>query len=256
MRMPLHPDFLRLPVAHRALHNRALGRPENSRAAVIAAVAAGYAIEIDVQLSRDAHAMVFHDEDLHRLTGHRGRLNTRTAAELATIPLKDSSEGIPSLAEILSLVAGHVPLLIEIKDQHGQMGETDGRLEAATATALTGYSGPVALMSFNPHSMAHMARLAPHLPRGLTTSAFNRAAWHPLRSAVCRHLRGIPDYDRVGASFISHEWRDLARPRVVALAAQGAAILSWTLKSPADEAIARRLATNITFEGYPAAFPA
>ena len=69
---------------------------------------------------------------------------------------------------------------------------------------------------------------------------------------VVHRLRAIPDYDRVGASFVSHEWRDLRRPRVADLAARGAVVLCWTIRSPADEAQARKVAANVTFEGYAA----
>jgi glycerophosphoryl diester phosphodiesterase len=251
----LPPGFLRLPIAHRALHDRARRRPENSRAAVAAAVAAGYGIEIDLQLSADGRAMVFHDYDLGRLTPERGPLRGRSAAELARIPLTDADDGIPTFAEVLALVAGRVPLLVEVKDQDGAMGPAVGALEAAAAADLAGYDGPVAVMSFNPHSVAAMAAAAPALPRGLTTSAFDPADWHPLPAAVCDRLRGIPDYDLCGAGFISHEWRDLGRPRVAALKAQGAAVLCWTVRSAATEAEARRVAANITFEGYEAAIP-
>ena len=255
-RVPLPGAFLTQPLAHRALHDRAAGRPENSRAAVRAAVAAGYGIEIDVQISADGQAMVFHDEDLDRLTAGHGPVKARSAAELGRIRLRDAEDGIPTLPEVLALVAGRVPLLIEIKDQTLTMTETDGRLESATAAALHRYDGPVAVMSFNPHAVAWMARLAPQLPRGLTTSAYDHADWAPLPEATCTRLRGIPDYDRTGASFISHEAADLARPRVAALKAQGAAILCWTVRSPAAEDQARRVAHNITFEGYAARRPA
>ena len=129
--------------------------------------------------------------------------------------------------------------------------------EAATAAALHGYKGPVALMSFNPHAVAHLARLAPDFSRGLTTSAFDPDDWQPLPAATCAGLREIPDYDRTLSSFISHEAADLSfRPRVMELKAQGAKILCWTIRSPAAEAQARRIAHNITFEAYPAAVPA
>jgi glycerophosphoryl diester phosphodiesterase len=255
-RVPLPDSFLRLPITHRALHDRAHGRIENSPAAIKAAVEAGYGIEVDLQLSEDGMAMVFHDEDLDRLTDETGPLNARTAVELGRITLKGSTDTIPTLTEVLHLIAGRVPLLIEIKDQTLVMGPTDGRLEAATADALEGYTGDIALMSFNPHSIAHMARLAPHLPRGITTSAYDPDDWAPLPMEVCDRLRPIPDYDATGSSFISHEGRDLARPRVAELKAQGAKVLCWTIRSAADEALARKVADNVTFEGYRAALPA
>lgn len=256
MRPALPAAFLHAPIAHRALHDVAAGRPENSRAAVRAAVAAGYGIEIDLQLSRDGVPMVFHDETLERLTAREGWLRDLTAAELAAIPLRGGEEGIPTFAEVLSLVAGRVPLLVELKDQTLRMAETDGKLEAATAKALAGYSGPVALMSFNPHCIAHLARLAPDLPRGLTTSAYDPEDWAPLPREICDRLRPIPDYDPVEASFISHEAADLPRPRVAELRSQGAAVLCWTIRSAEAEAEARRIAQNVTFEGYAAAIPA
>jgi len=250
MRLPLPADFLRLPLAHRALHDRAAGRPENSRAAVRAAVAAGYGIEIDLQLSADGQAMVFHDETLDRLTPAQGWVCQHSAAELAAIPLTDGTEGIPTLPEILALVAGRVPLLIEVKDQTLTPGGSIGPLEQATARALQGYTGPVALMSFNPDSVADLARLCPGIPRGITTGSYDPVEYAPIPPDLCTRLRDIPDYDRCMASFISHEAADLARPRVAELQAQGAAILCWTIRSPAAEAAARRIAQNITFEGY------
>jgi len=248
-------SFLKAPLAHRAYHDRAAGRPENSRAAVRAAMAAGYGIEIDVQLSADGQAMVFHDYDLKRLTGHGGRVRARTAAELSAIRLLDADDGIPTLAEVLTIVGGRVPLLIEIKDQDGAMGPGVGPLEEAVARALDGYGGDAAVMSFNPHSVGALADYAPDRPRGITTAAYDDD-WPLLPSDVRAHLRAIPDYDRVGASFISHQARDLDRDRVADLKSKGARILCWTIRSPEAEAEARRIADNVTFEGYAAAIPA
>ncbi len=253
--VPLPQIFTRLPIAHRALHDRRAGRPENSRAAIRAAAAAGYGIEIDLQLTADGQAMVFHDYDLARLAEGTGPIRQLTAEEAQSVRLRDAGgEGIPTLAEVLEIVAGQVPLLVEIKDQDGAMGPDVGPLEAATAQALRAYNGPVAVMSFNPHSMAEMARLAPDLPRGLVTSAYDPADW-PLSAATCARLREIPDLDRVAASFISHEAEDLSRPRVAELKSNGVPILCWTIRSAQAEAEARRVADNVTFEGYLAALP-
>jgi glycerophosphoryl diester phosphodiesterase len=255
-RTPLPPALLRLPITHRALHDRNKGRIENSPSAIQAALDAGYAIEIDVQMSADGEAIVFHDEELARLTGRPGWIKDHTAAELAKITLIDSTDTIHTLPQILGMIAGRVPLLIEIKDQTQTLSETDGSLEAAVAAALRGYEGDVAVMSFNPHSVAHMARLAPEIARGLTTSSYNYADWPTVPAATCDSLRGIPDYDRTQSSFISHQGNDLDRARVAALKAQGAAILCWTIKSPEQEAMARKIADNVTFERYSAAIPA
>ncbi|PVA10161.1 phosphodiesterase [Pelagivirga sediminicola] len=246
----LDPAFLRRPLAHRALHDLQAGRPENSRAAIRAAVDAGYGIEIDVQMSSDGVAMVFHDDDLDRLTDATGPIRARSAAGLAAIALTGGDEGIPTLAEVLALVAGRVPLLVEVKDQHGQMGPVDGVLEAAVARDLAGYDGPFAVMSFNPHSVNALRRAAPDVPRGIVSCAYRAEDCPELPQDVRDRLRGIPDYARVGACFISHEWDDLDRPRVAELAAGGAAILCWTIRSPEAERAARRIAANITFERY------
>lgn len=248
--------FLGAPLAHRAYHDRAAGRPENSRAAIRAAIAAGYGIECDVQLSRDGGAMVFHDYDLGRLTAETGPVAQRSAQALGEITLTDGDEGIPTLAEVLGIVAGQVPLLIEIKDQDGAMGGNIGPLEASVAEALTGYSGPVAVMSFNPHAVARMADLAPDVPRGLTTCAYAADDW-PLLNATTRTLLArIPDFDRVGASFISHDARDLSSEVVAGIKAKGVPVLCWTIRSPEAETQAREIADNVTFEGYPAPLPA
>lgn len=248
--------FLGAPLAHRALHDVTQGRPENSRAAIRAAINHGYGIEIDLQLSRDSTAMVFHDYDLERLTGQKGPIQQSDAIDLAQVNLSGGNEGIPTLAEVLDLVAGQVPLLIELKDQNGQMGPTDGRLERAAADALGPYKGAVGVMSFNPDMVAQMANLVPDVPRGLITCGFPEADWSLLRADIRDRLRDIPDYIRVGATFLSHQAADLNRARVAALKAQGADILCWTVRSPKEEAAARRVADNVTFEGYLAAFPA
>ncbi|MDQ2095775.1 glycerophosphodiester phosphodiesterase family protein [Rhodalgimonas zhirmunskyi] len=248
---PLDPAFLARPLAHRALHDVADGRPENSRAAIRAAIEHGYGIEIDLQLSLDGQAMVFHDYALARLTGESGPIGQRSAADLAKIPLLGGDgECIPTLEEILTLVAGRVPILIEAKDQDGAMGPNVGPLEYAAAQALRGYTGPVALMSFNPHAVAAFARLLPDHTRGLTTCRYNPLDWPALPEATCDHLRLIPDYDAVGASFVSHNVVDLQNPRLAELKAQGAHILCWTVTSPQVEAEARKTAENITFEQY------
>ncbi|CAN0604739.1 unnamed protein product, partial [Ectocarpus sp. 12 AP-2014] len=138
--------FIEYPIAHRALHDKGHARPENSAAAVQAAVDANYGIEIDVQLSADKDAVVFHDYDLNRLTDRAGAVNHWTAKDLTAIALKDGGgQGIPTLSEVLNLIAGRVPLLIEIKDQDKQLGPEVGALEKAVADAIDDYKGPVAV---------------------------------------------------------------------------------------------------------------
>lgn len=253
---PLPPAFLKAPLAHRALHDVTDGRPENSRAAIRAAIAVGYGIEIDLQPSSDGRAMVFHDYALNRLTGQKGTISTTPATDLAAIPLLGGDEGIPTFAEVLTLVAGRVPLLVEIKDQDGALGPNIGALEEAAARDVAGYDGPLAFMSFNPHSVAALATLAPQIPRGLVTDSYDEKGWPLVPPARRDELRDIPDFSRTGASFISHRAADLTRPRVAEIRASGAPILCWTVRSPEEEAEARRTADNVTFEGYLSPIPA
>ncbi|WP_424942496.1 glycerophosphodiester phosphodiesterase family protein [Aliiroseovarius crassostreae] len=246
----LPPAFLSTPIAHRALHDVENGRPENSRAAIRAAIEQGYGIEIDLQLSADNQAMVFHDYDLTRLAHSTGAIRLRAANELAQIGLKGGDEGIPTFAEVLDLVDGQVPLLVEIKDQDGAMGPRTGVLEQAAAQCLDRYSGDVAVMSFNPHAVVEFAKHRGDLPMGLVTCGYLQEDWPLLPAATRKYLRDIPDFDRVGASFISHDVTDLGAAAVKRLKDAGTPVLCWTVRSREAEEASRKIADNITFEGY------
>jgi glycerophosphoryl diester phosphodiesterase len=248
--MTLPQGFIDVPIAHRALHDVKDGRPENSLAAIRAAIALGYGIEIDVQISKDGQAMVFHDYDLQRLCGVTGPVCQKTSEELADLPLIGGNEGVPTLRQVLDLVDGQVPLLIEIKDQDLRLGPNVGALEAACAEALRGYPGPVAVMSFNPHSVTELARLLPDVPRGLTTCNFVKEDWPLVPSERRERLAALPDFDDTGLCFVSHQHDELDSPRIAQLKSQGVPVLCWTIRSAETERTARHLADNITFEGY------
>jgi glycerophosphoryl diester phosphodiesterase len=218
-------------------------------AAIDAAIRHGFGIEIDLQLSADDAAIVFHDYGLERLTGQKGTVRATTAQAMSGLRLMGTQEVPPTLPEVLARVAGQVPLLIELKDQDGALGPNIGALEQATARALAGYAGPVALMSFNPHSVIALRDLAPDLARGLVTAAFAADDW-PVPAKTRERLAAIPDFDAAGASFLSHDARDLPNPRVSELHKSGAHVLCWTIRSPEAEAEARKWADNVTFEGY------
>ena len=248
--MALHPDFTRIPIAHRGLHSP--GVPENSLAAAQAAIDAGYGIEIDIQPAAGCVPMVFHDYDLSRLAGDEAYITDISTEDLAGFSLLGSDQHIPTLAEMLRTVAGKVPLLIEIKDQDGRLGDQIGDLHRHVAEALQGYDGPVAVMSFNPNTVAAFHEIAPDIACGLTTCAFPEDDWPMLDEETRDNLAAISDYDRSGACFISHDKGDLTNPRVDALKAEGTPILCWTIRSPEQETTARQIADNITFEGYKA----
>ncbi|MFT6169295.1 MAG: glycerophosphoryl diester phosphodiesterase [Celeribacter sp.] len=248
--IPLPDIFLKAPIAHRALHDETQGRAENNLAAIEAAIENGFGIEIDIQQSQDGKAMVFHDYHLDRLTEGTGPFAQHTAAELGRLRFRSGEIGVPTLAEVLMHVAGRAPLLIEIKDQDGIMGPNVGVLEREVARVLMGYTGPVAVMSFNPHAMAVMAEAAPQIPRGLTTCDYTPQDWPLLKETTRAYLREIPDYERIGASFVSHQWTDLASERIAELKNAGARVLCWTIRTAAEAVDATRHAENITFEGY------
>ena len=250
----LDPAFLKTPIAHRALHDASKGVFENCRSAIIAAIEHGYAIEIDLQLSADGRAMVFHDDTLDRLTDKRGDVSDYTAVELSRIKVGSGQDVIEPLEDILRLINGRVPLLIELKDQSRQLSQTDGRLEQATIDALSLYHGPVAVMSFNPHMIATMAKLSSDLPLGLTTGSFMDPTWG-IDAERIAHLSQIADFDPTRYSFVSHFALELTAPCIQTLQEQGAAIFTWTIRSPEAEAVARHTVDNITFEGYLAAHP-
>lgn len=253
--MRLHPDFLTVPISHRTLHDVTNARPENSIEGAQAAIAAGYAVEIDIQMTQDGQALVFHDYHLDRLTGEAGLVRDKTAAQLAGIPLTGGATSAPVLPDFLKLVAGRVPVLIEIKDQDGGLGPDVGPLEVAVCRALESYSGHAAIMSFNPHSVAKCAELAPDIQRGLVTEPCTPSVWPNVPDTARDGLTRITDYERVGACFISHSVNDLGSPHVAAIRRKGGNILCWTVRSAAQEAEARKTVDNITFENYLPVFP-
>lgn len=255
-RTRLPPRFFARPIAHRGLHggshggaggDLAPGVVENSRAACAAAVARGFAIEIDVQLSADGEAIVFHDDTVERLTGNSGPVRSLSAAALSCLSLTGSAETIPTLGEVLDIVAGAVPLVVEIKDQTGAYGPATGALEDRVAALLSRYAGPAAVMSFNPHSVARLAAIAPDLPRGLVADGFEDA---PVDAATRRALADLEMAEAVAADFVSYHWRDLPTPRTAALREKGVAVICWTIRSAAEARTALAHSDQITFEGF------
>lgn len=249
-RPDLPAEFRHIPLAHRGLHDAKAGIIENSLSAFRAAIDAGYGIELDLQSSLEGEAMVFHDYDLDRLTAEKGAPTQRLAADLQKIKLIGSMDTIPTFAEVLDLVDGRVPLLVEIKDQDGALGPNVGSLATRVATCLRDYNGPVAVMSYNPHSIAALRNVAPDIPRGLTSRAFVNSNWTEVPMRRLKELTPLPDFDPLECCFISHNHNDLTSAPVTALLARNIPVLCWTIKSAQQEARARELATNITFEGY------
>ena len=248
--MSLPAQFLSAPIAHRGLHTGSRTRPENSMAAFEAAIMFSFGIELDVQLTRDGIPVVFHDYDLQRLLSRTGSVQSASFADLQNAKILGSNEAPPALRDVLELVGGQVPLLIDLKDQSGNLTGTTGALEGAVAAAIDGYSGPVALMSFNPDQMIAMRRLAPDVPRGLITEAFVSDEWGLVSPGRKDQLiRGL-FLTEAGASFISHKHTDLNSALVSRTRAAGLPVFSWTITSEQQEQNARQLSDNITFENY------
>lgn len=206
--------------AHRGLHGP--GIPENSPAAFAAAIARGLGIECDVQRSRDGQAMVFHDWELDRLTDESGPVSMRSAAELGAIGLSGNGDPVPSLREVLALVAGRVPLLIEVKSKRGLPVH---HLCQALWRDIERYSGVCAVMSFDPRVSRWFAHHAAHVVRGLVVTEENHKG---LPGTVRRWLSvcaGKPD-------FLAYDIRDLPSRFAAIQRGRGLPVLTWTVRSP------------------------
>ena len=209
-----------------------------------------YGIEIDLQLSADGRAMVFHDYTLERMTQVTGKISTKSAEKLRKLRLGLGKDTIPTLSQVIKSVAGCVPILIEIKPQNSNLMYSNGLLEKAIACDLKNYSGPVAVMSFSPAVIKYMANLSPEIPRGLTTDSFLKKDWPNLEDKQLDLLRSFSSYNELGCSFVSHYHKELSRNLVSRLRAMDAKILCWTIRSHTEAQKAYCHADNITFEGF------
>jgi glycerophosphoryl diester phosphodiesterase len=239
------------PIAHRGLHRRDAGIIENSAAAVSAAIAHGFAIEVDIQMSADGEALVVHDAALERLTGATGPVSARRTAELCALPLIDSGAGdrLWTLPDLLDLVAGRAPLIVEIKTQ-----SRDGaRLARRAAELLSAYNGPAAAKSFDPRLIAQLRRAAPDLPRGIIGCAFadDDPDWRALSATQRLAARNLLHWPWTRPHFLSWHVHDLPR-RAVGLvrAATAAPVMAWTVRTPAEQARAALYADQMIFEGF------
>jgi glycerophosphoryl diester phosphodiesterase len=224
-----------VPFAHRGLHGG--GRVENSGAAIAAAVAQGYGVELDVQLSRDGEAMVFHDYELDRLTVGQGAVAARTASELQALTFNAGAGAMPRLAQALALIGGRSPLLIEVKSPDRRVA----RLCAAVARAVEGYGGRFGVMSFNPEVGAWFARHAPQALRGLVVTESGR------RGARGRIERALGLW-RARPDFLAFDIRDLPSPFAAAARDRGLPVYTWTVRSDGDRVRAAAHADQSIFE--------
>lgn len=157
--------------AHRGYHDADAGIPENSMAAFRQAVQAGFGIELDVHLSRDGHLVVMHDENLKRMCGVDLKIGDLTWEELRHYRLQNTEEEIPDLEQVLTMVAGKVPLIVEVKPCSGN----HVRLCRQTCRELEDYKGLYCLESFDPRAVVWIRHNYPELVRGQLLSYLRRS---------------------------------------------------------------------------------
>ncbi|MEO9877245.1 MAG: glycerophosphodiester phosphodiesterase family protein [Anderseniella sp.] len=246
---PSDPDcdwLTQVAIAHRGLHDKQGGVLENSLSAFEAAIKHGYAIELDVQLSSDGEAMVFHDHILDRLTNETGSIHDVTAADLNKIAYAGGTGTIPTLAQVLELVAGQVGLVIEIKSSWS--GSTE--LVRRTSQCLASYTGEAAVMSFDPVQVAWLAHEEPDIIRGMVADGATQDdyPWLPLSTRLS--LREFRHADLTQPDFLSLDKHWLPCPVSKAYRNQRVPMICWTVRSEQEASDALRWCDQITFEGY------
>jgi glycerophosphoryl diester phosphodiesterase len=207
----------------------------------------GFGIEVDLQPAEDLMPVVFHDATLDRLTDERGPIIARDVGTLRRIPLRGTTDTILSLPDLFALVNGYVPLLLEVKSTW----TGDGQFEANIVKLLGAYEGPVAVMSFDPHSIAAFRELAPTLPRGLVSERFDDARyWSGLTWRERFALRHLLTATFARPHFIAYDIRALpAVAPLVTSFALGLPLLTWTVRTEEERQRALRYADAMIFEG-------
>ncbi|WP_291843975.1 glycerophosphodiester phosphodiesterase [Bradyrhizobium sp.] len=243
------PDWLTArPIAHRGLHDLARGIVENMPAAAQAAIDGDFSIECDIQLSSDGEAMVHHDDALGRLTEGSGALLGKTAAELKAVRFKHTPERMMTLSDLCALVAGRVPLVIEVKSHF----DGDRRLVKRMADVLASYSGPAVGMSFDPDQVLALRQFIPGRPRGIVAEREYAAADWPQASAEQRRgMTQLRHAFRTRPHFVAYWVNELpAAAPWIARNLFCLPLLTWTVRTPEQRQRAARHADQIIFEGF------
>ncbi|MBI1686121.1 glycerophosphodiester phosphodiesterase [Caulobacter hibisci] len=235
------------PVAHRGLWTPG-GAPENSLAAFQAACAKDYAIELDVQLTADGQAVVFHDDRLERLTGAEGRLRDHTAAELGALKLSGTDETIPTLADALTVIGHRAMVYIELKTPFGEVGE----LEKKVSEILIDHNGPIAVIGFNPYSHAWFADHHPQILRGLDSYSWNDDNARKLAPELRKSLAALEQVELARPDFLALGLDMLPSPRADVFRAKGMPIIAWTVRSQDQWDAVSDHCDNLIFEGFTA----
>ena len=241
-------DFVFAPaIAHRGLWSKG-GPPENSLAAFEAACEAGYGIELDVQLSSDGEAMVFHDTALARLTGREGRVSDHTADDLAKTKLPGGEETIPTLSETLTLVGRRALVLIELKTPYGEVGPLEQRVH----DIVIDHAGPIAIIGFNPYSHAWFADRHPSVLRGLDSYSYRGPDAARLAPEQRKSFAKLEHVAIARPHFLALSLDMLPDPRAEAFRADGMPVVAWTTRAPAEWDKVSGHCDNHIFEGFAA----
>jgi len=235
------------PIAHRGLWSPD-GPPENSLGAFQAACAAGYGIELDVQLTSDGEAVVFHDASLQRMTGAAGRISDHTAADLSQMRLAGTDEAIPTLAETLVLVGHKAMVHIEIKTPYGEVGP----LERRVAEVLIDHNGPTSVIGFNPYSHGWFADHHPQVLRGLDSHAYTPAQAPHLAPELRKAYSALQHVAIARPHFLALSLDMAPKRKAAEFRRKGMPIVAWTVRSPAEWDVISSQCDNMIFEGFAA----
>ena len=245
-------------IAHRGLHDEAKGVIENTLGASEAAIAGGFAIECDIQLSADGEGIVFHDETLDRLTDASGPISSKSAEEIAKMRIKGSDEPPPSFAAFLDTVAGRTPIICELKSRF----DGDWRIADRACALAADYDGPLAFKSFDHDLVAYLSLRRPHMaasrgpcPIGILAQAsYDDPYWDFLSAEQKRDWTDFDHYDLARPDFLSWNVDDLPH-KIPFLVKEftGARILAWTVRTAEQREAAHKWADQIVFDGDPEA---
>ncbi|MEO1104842.1 MAG: glycerophosphodiester phosphodiesterase family protein [Pseudomonadota bacterium] len=231
----------RTPVAHRGLHDAAV--PENTLAAVEAAIEAGFGVEVDLQLTADGGLAVIHDQTLDRTAHGTGPVMAHALDALRATPLKGIDETVSSLDDLLGLTSGRAPLFIEMKSPGSEPGRA--AMAAAITKSLSRYGGAAAVMTFDVDLLALLRRALPDTPLGAVAGGEERGA-----SLVSRFGRDTMLHSpRTKPDFIAYFATALPHPAVT-YHRRKRPVLAWTVRSKPEASRLARHVDQIIFEGF------
>ena len=202
--------------------------PENSIAAFKKALAQNIPIELDVHLMADNEIAVIHDSDLYRLTGQKLKISDLGKKDLKDLTLHQSKENIPLLKDVIELVNGTVPILIDIKNEGFSF-----ELEKKLADLLNSYHGLYAIQGANTLSLfITRSQLTKQVPVGLiTTELQDRPDIKGLKKALVRDMWAAPF---LRPDFISQDIKSLNDKRLKRLKHMNVPTFLWVIKTPED----------------------